>query len=312
MATLKESQKQARMKIAATALRAFHGQLESAYSILELFVPDASSTDAETSEILTAKGRKWQKAMMQRLEHDGIVKLRPDGAYAVRSSEKLRAIINSQDHATLAQYVFGYQTNLIDDDLNRMLKLADGSGRSDEQDETKATNQSNGSGGQGVEELFQIFLEQVGQNHKQFDGSLQMVLLNSNEQLGLTHKLTEQVLQRERNVGKRIDELDNRLKDTQRVVESMQTTLKAAFGAMQSLNQNLADLSAFSNTLKSASEASLAINAKIDALIVHLNRSEQDKLGKLMPRLDVFLSEGSALRDLFLQAIEDKLDGEKP
>jgi hypothetical protein len=234
--------------------------------------------------------------MMRRLESDKIIHLNPNNTYKLLDERRLGEILANEDGGMLAQYVFaGHAIESPETSANEAADEA-----------IIADDIAPDSGGDDVVELFKSILAGLKQNHERIDGSLGLLLNNSGEQLALTEKLNEQVTQRERNVGKRIDALEERLTDTQRQIQSMQTTLKATLGTLQWLQQRAQDVGEFTEALRVSSEASVRMNAKLDALIGRLDRAESDRTGKVLHELKVHIEESAALRDMLLETVGER------
>jgi hypothetical protein len=299
---LKESQKRDRMKIATAGLQYFFRQ--DRLTLSEIFGNDVASTDAEVAETVTARGRKWQREMMKRLEIDKILRLDPNNTYRLLDENKLGELLAKEDGGmTLARYVFaGYASETNGTALQT---VSDIDGADDAEDVVARSDAALADLG-GLTALLTAVADEIGNNHKRFNETLGLLRLNSNEQLGLTNKLNEQITQRERSVGKRIDALEERLTDTQRQIQSMQTTLKATLGTLQWLQQRAQDVGEFTEALRVSSEASVHMNAKLDALIVRLDRAESDRTGKVLHELKVHIEESAALRDMLLETVGER------
>ena len=311
MSALKESAKAARLRIAGSALIYFYKMRAERVSLGTLFVAPKSASAAELTEADGAKARKWQRALLARLERDGIVSGVGGDQYEVADPIRMLAIVSNfeQDAADLARYLFAPDNEVEHDAVEALARHDDiqeaNSKPVDTDDAMLSSLESLVKSIDSIAGLQRVLVEQTGKNHIAFDKNLKTAATVV-EILSIdVTALREQVSQREGALGKRIEKLEGRVMAVQNVLEAMQAVHKNQAAGTSAIAERLQGITDLGQLMQRTAEVTVALQTQVSALVTRLDAAENDQLGRLVHRLDAHVTDGKELRDLVLDAVAE-------
>lgn len=282
---MKESQKQARVKIAALALARLYPEAASFKN--DLFLVPANATQTEIAE---AHKRRWQNDFLSRLASDGVVtKVQDVGKIGyIGNQTRINGILENMrdgDGSLLANYLWpNKKIDITDSEISQVLK-------------EKAPAQPSKSN-PSEEENPHILGE--------LEGILRIVLENQNTLFtDFADKFSDvsELAKKTGGFNKRLDRLDEGLAELRKVVHANQSVLKPA---MQSIDiiSNMG-VEKFDERMQESIDHTAGLKNSIDNLVLELEKSRKDKVGVLLQKLDSHISEGQSLRDMVLELVSN-------
>lgn len=338
---MKESQKRARMEIAIAGLSWLLslGQVTGktqGKTRKEIFVPLKGATPVQISEALK---KPWQTELLDRLVKDDLLEQINSGAmigYEVKDGYSVGRIVKNfeEDGSILANYLWPGSTVITEKTEEPDLEspeLATVEIEETEESGDVVTNIKQ------VITLLKLLLEVLGANQKVIDDRLKRSTEAHTREAGailemaseidkfktVTSNYTEKMAawitkssaeqdKRLNGLNKRMEELEHRIADTHKLVEASHITMKTATTAVNKLTESAIDITGVSKFLEASNTRTTALQQAVDALVSRLNAAEEDKIAKLVKKLDSNASESAGLRDMLLEHLaERRTDGER-
>jgi len=329
-----EQRDRARLEIAFNGL----GRLALAERTLllkDMFGVLEKSNTAEFREATDPQARKWQRKILDQLIKDGVVESSIDNdqqVYRAVDKSRLSSILDDyfkEDGALLSELVFPNRKTAaikkIDEILlrhpedpeeaERLVDRALDEGRLQKipipqsaldaaaaDEDIDSNDEVLGAILDGVDALTESFnglVDGTAENHQHFTGTLAALTESA-------ASIEAKIEQKERAVGKRIEQFELRLIALQTVVEAIQRTLKTALSSIEELNKNARSTTELVGTLSNVQSLVEALNNNVLYSIHQNNAERKDQMGQLLRRLDVQLEENSELRNLFLEQLSDE------
>jgi len=325
---MKESQKRARMETAVVGLSWLLGQ-ESARTRKEIFIPLKTGSPAQISEALK---KPWQTELLDRLIEAEVLERVVFSAgsigYKVKDTYAVEKIVRNfeQDGSEMAKYLWPGHT-ILPERKEEEPEVADSNEAKEAAPDEKGASKElmSSEDANAIVLVLKHLVEVIGSNQKVFLQRMDHQIEGLRALAPLLDALSKapddlkiwgnkQVAEQEKKlngVGKRLEELEHRVVEAHKLVEASHVTMKTATAAVNKLTESAIDVTGVSKLLEAATARTTALQQAVDALVKRLNAAEDDKVGKLLKKLDANASESASLREMMLELLAGRrTDGE--
>lgn len=286
---MKESQKQARITLAATALARLANHVGPLFR-KELFLAPKNATQTEYAE---AQKSRWQNEFLSRLVDGGVIKKamveKNQNGY-VGNRKLIDPILHNlhkKDGSLLARYLWGEKVDISGSEAQQLMNEYQ---QPEEQEESKEDG-----------EIVEIFLR--------LEQAINLALENQNALVARFDDKFKDIPELIKKIGaynRRLDEVENRLTELNKLVNANQNVIKPAMDSVVSLSDSAHNIKDVIETINTSNERTAKLHDTIEQLNKQLEKERKNETGKLLTKLESHIKESEQLREMTLELIANE------
>lgn len=322
---MNELDQKARLDMALSALQLLAGEESGWHTRKNMFVPPVSpgtvGKKMEAAYNKAIKTRKWQNDVLERWLKDGIVEHTKEGGqdlYHAAIPGEIRRIIvdHNEDGLKLSKFVFPHLVSLPGEYTDKLEKAEE----SDDSDkDTEDTEQDMGEETVSVltaavykqNGILAELLDIVRNGHIEVAQSINAhsdALMKSDKEFA---RLLGSMEKEIHGVKKRVSELETTVVAVREQLASGQAALNATKTALKDASSMGENYSQMTNAFRGIVHQFAALTQANNALVGAYRRANDDKLGKVLKRMEEHLTEGETLRSLLLDTVAERSEDER-
>lgn len=306
---LKESQKQARVRILADGLAFLLSTREPSVRS-QIFIPQDKYKSAERQE---AFKKDWQRDALKRLVDAGLLeetKIKHQLGYKVYDAKKISSILTDYktgDGSLLVDFLWPKKSIVLSSKPEQEA-IEPVASEEELPDTMIILGQINETMSQMVDILsknqtvFLAKLEEYSESNAELQEKLRLAIYEISGKLGANNG---EIIKKLGGSNKRIDELEEKIGTLTRVIEANQSTMKSTLKATENISQASAGMLQAASAMKDSEERTRALQQALEEFTGKLEDSEKDKTGRLIKAIENHVQEGEHLKNMVLEHISE-------